>query len=49
MVELVFIFFEMVFLNYLIEIMDSKDMKKLLFSWKIRNSFNYVMVIWVLY
>ncbi len=39
------IFFEMVLLNYLIETTDSKDMKKSLLSWKIRNSFNYVMAI----
>ncbi|MDA1771842.1 M3 family metallopeptidase [Bacillus cereus] len=39
------IFFETVLLNYLIETTDSKDMKKALLSWKIRNSFNYVMAI----
>ncbi len=39
------IFFETVLLNYLIETTDSKDMKKSLLSWKIRNSFNYVMAI----
>ncbi|MDA2382285.1 M3 family metallopeptidase [Bacillus cereus] len=39
------IFFETVLLNYLIETTDSIDMKKSLLSWKIRNSFNYVMAI----
>ena len=39
------IFFETVLLNYLIETTDSKDTKKSLLSWKIRNSFNYVMAI----
>ncbi|HDR8183878.1 TPA: oligoendopeptidase F [Bacillus thuringiensis] len=39
------IFFETVLLNYLIQTTDSIDMKKSLLSWKIRNSFNYVMAI----
>ena len=39
------IFFETVLVNYLIETTDSKDTKKSLLSWKIRNSFNYVMAI----
>ncbi|OJD58266.1 M3 family metallopeptidase [Bacillus sp. NH11B] len=39
------IFFETVLINYLIQTTDSIDMKKSLLSWKIRNSFNYVMAI----
>lgn len=39
------IFFETVLLNYLIETAECIDMKKSLLSWKIRNSFNYVMAI----
>ncbi|PEW03003.1 oligoendopeptidase F [Bacillus cereus] len=39
------IFFETVLINYLIQTTDSIDMKKTLLSWKIRNSFNYVMAI----
>ncbi|MGN4443415.1 M3 family metallopeptidase [Bacillus cereus group sp. MYBK79-1] len=39
------IFFEIVLINYLIQTTDSIDIKKSLLSWKIRNSFNYVMAI----
>ncbi|WP_044444585.1 M3 family metallopeptidase [Bacillus mycoides] len=39
------IFFETVIMNYLIQTTDSVEMKKSLLSWKIRNSFNYVMAI----
>lgn len=39
------IFFETVLINYLIQTTDSIDIKKSLLSWKIRNSFNYVMAI----
>ncbi|WJE32504.1 M3 family metallopeptidase [Bacillus mycoides] len=39
------IFFETVIMNYLIQTTDYVEMKKSLLSWKIRNSFNYVMAI----
>ncbi|QWG90237.1 M3 family metallopeptidase [Bacillus mycoides] len=39
------IFFETVTMNYLIQTTDCVEMKKSLLSWKIRNSFNYVMAI----
>ncbi|PEQ29952.1 oligoendopeptidase F [Bacillus cereus] len=39
------IFFETVIMNYLIQTTDCIEMKKSLLSWKIRNSFNYVMAI----
>ncbi|QWH01300.1 oligoendopeptidase F [Bacillus mycoides] len=39
------IFFETVIMNYLIQTTDCVEMKKSLLSWKIRNSFNYVMAI----
>ncbi|MEH7219635.1 M3 family metallopeptidase, partial [Bacillus toyonensis] len=39
------IFFETVLINYLIETTKCIDMKKSLLSWKIRNTFNYVMAI----
>ncbi|MDJ1476240.1 M3 family metallopeptidase [Bacillus sp. LS15-K4] len=39
------IFFETMLINYLIQTTNSKDMKKSLLSWKIINSFNYVMAI----
>ncbi|MBE5106771.1 oligoendopeptidase F [Bacillus thuringiensis] len=39
------IFFETVLLNYLIQTNECIDMKKSLLSWKIRNTFNYVMAI----
>ncbi|EOP40884.1 M3 family metallopeptidase [Bacillus cereus] len=39
------IFFETVIMNYLIQTTDCVEMKKSLLSWKIRNSFIYVMAI----
>ncbi|XLP24682.1 M3 family metallopeptidase [Bacillus toyonensis] len=39
------IFFETVLINYLIETTKCIGMKKSLLSWKIRNTFNYVMAI----
>ncbi|MED0989729.1 M3 family metallopeptidase [Bacillus nitratireducens] len=39
------IFFETVIMNYLIQTTDCVELKKSLLSWKIRNSFNYVMAI----
>lgn len=39
------IFFETVLINYLIETTKCIEMKKSLLSWKIRNTFNYVMAI----
>ncbi|KWU65107.1 oligoendopeptidase F [Bacillus mycoides] len=39
------IFFETVIMNYLIQTTDCVEMKKSLLSWKIRNSFKYVMAI----
>ncbi|QWG45376.1 oligoendopeptidase F [Bacillus mycoides] len=39
------IFFETVIMNYLIQTTDCVEMKNSLLSWKIRNSFNYVMAI----
>lgn len=45
MAESASIFFEMVLVDYLVKIAESEKLKKLLLSWKIRNSFNYVMAI----
>ncbi|EJQ60813.1 hypothetical protein S3E15_00416 [Bacillus mycoides] len=39
------IFFEMVLVDHLIKTAECTEMKKALLSWKIRNSFNYVMAI----
>ncbi|PGM96163.1 M3 family metallopeptidase [Bacillus cereus] len=39
------IFFEMVLVDHLIKTAECTEMKKSLLSWKIRNSFNYVMAI----
>ncbi|EJR55037.1 hypothetical protein IIM_01977 [Bacillus cereus VD107] len=39
------IFFEVVLVNHLIKTAENTEMKKALLSWKIRNSFNYVMAI----
>ncbi|MED0970529.1 M3 family metallopeptidase [Bacillus paramycoides] len=39
------IFFEVVLVNHLIQTAENTEMKKALLSWKIRNSFNYVMAI----
>ncbi|PEP81657.1 M3 family metallopeptidase [Bacillus pseudomycoides] len=45
MAESASIFFEMVLVDYLVKIAESEELRKSLLSWKIRNSFNYVMAI----
>ncbi|MES5893785.1 M3 family metallopeptidase [Bacillus cereus group sp. RP43] len=45
MAESASIFFEMVLVDHLIKTAECTEMKKSLLSWKIRNSFNYVMAI----
>ncbi|PEY28774.1 oligoendopeptidase F [Bacillus cereus] len=45
MAESASIFFEMVLIDYLVKTAESEELRKSLLSWKIRNSFNYVMAI----
>ncbi|PEA82576.1 M3 family metallopeptidase [Bacillus pseudomycoides] len=45
MAESASIFFEMVLVDYLVKIAERRELRKSLLSWKIRNSFNYVMAI----
>ncbi|MED4651781.1 M3 family metallopeptidase [Bacillus pseudomycoides] len=45
MAESASIFFEMVLVDYLVKRAESEELRKSLLSWKIRNSFNYVMAI----
>ncbi|PFR94608.1 M3 family metallopeptidase, partial [Bacillus cereus] len=45
MAESASIFFEMVLVDYVVKTAESEELKKSLLSWKIRNSFNYVMAI----
>lgn len=45
MAESASIFFEMVLVDYLVKTAESEELRKSLLSWKIRNSFNYVMAI----
>ncbi|MBO1583098.1 M3 family metallopeptidase [Bacillus sp. XF8] len=45
MAESASIFFEMVLVDYLVQTAEHGNLKKSLLSWKIRNSFNYVMAI----
>ncbi|WP_459502975.1 M3 family metallopeptidase [Bacillus sp. C1] len=45
MAESASIFFEMVLVDYLVKTAERKELRKSLLSWKIRNSFNYVMAI----
>ncbi|MBC6973069.1 oligoendopeptidase F [Bacillus sp. Xin] len=45
MAESASIFFEMVLVDYLVKTAESEMLRKSLLSWKIRNSFNYVMAI----
>ncbi|MEN1937866.1 M3 family metallopeptidase [Paenibacillus sp. 102] len=45
MAESASIFFEMVLVDYLVKTAECRELRKSLLSWKIRNSFNYVMAI----
>ncbi|WP_144568733.1 M3 family metallopeptidase [Bacillus pseudomycoides] len=45
MAESASIFFEMVLVDYLVKRAESEELRKSLLSWKIRNSFNYVIAI----